>query len=165
VLAAVRRCRLLPALLCILAVAACGDDGGSDRQQAIAERGATVMPFDLEVTTHRFTPLADGLEQTVVSDDPADLEQVALVRQHLAAEAARFRAGDFADPAAIHGEDMPGLADLRNGAAEIDVTFDEIDAGGRIRFATDDPQLVAALHAWGEAQVMDHGAHAEHGGA
>ncbi|MGP4050047.1 hypothetical protein [Streptomyces sp. 2A115] len=29
-----------------------GDDLQGDRQEAVAERGQTVMPFDLEQTTH-----------------------------------------------------------------------------------------------------------------
>jgi hypothetical protein len=87
---------------------------------------------------------------------------VALVREHLGDEAERFAAGDFDDPAAIHGDEMPGLAELEAGHAGIDVRYAEIPAGGRISYTTDDPDLVAALHAWGEAQVSDHGAHAEH---
>jgi len=64
--------------------------------------------------------------------------------------------------AAIHGDEMPGLAELEAGHAGIDVRYAGIPAGGRISYTTDDPDLVAALHAWGEAQVSDHGAHAEH---
>ena len=35
-----------------------------------------------DATTHRFEPRANGLEQTVVADDPDDTEQVDLIRQH-----------------------------------------------------------------------------------
>lgn len=79
------------------------------------------MPFDLEATTHRFEPVKDGLLQTVVADNPRDAEQVRLVRQHLASEAERFAAGDYSDPASIHGDDMPGLAELETGAEDIRV--------------------------------------------
>lgn len=153
-------------------LAACGDDGGAgsdtsagrDRQAEVAERGAQVMPFDLDATTHRFEDRDDGLVQTVVADDADDDEQVALVRSHLEDEAERFAAGDLDDPAAIHGEDMPGLADLIAGAADIDITYVDVAAGGRITYTSDDPALVAALHRWGAAQVADHGGHAEHAG-
>lgn len=151
------------------AVAGCGGSGGSGgpgddgsaRQAEVAARGAHVMPFDLEATTHRFTPVDSGLVQTVTADDAADREQVALVRQHLAHEAARFRAGDYGDPAAIHGDDMPGLAELEAGAAAIAIAYEPSDAGGRISYTTGDPALVDALHRWAEAQVTDHGSHAE----
>ncbi|HET6950980.1 MAG TPA: hypothetical protein VFI47_11425 [Acidimicrobiales bacterium] len=154
------------ALALASSLAACGDDGGSartDRQAEVAERGAEVMPFDLEATTHRFDPMDDGLVQTVVVDDPGDTDQLALVREHLADEAERFTAGDFGDPATIHGTDMPGLAELEAGGGAIDVAYEDVPDGARITYTTTDPALVEALHDWGEAQVMDHGDHAEHG--
>jgi hypothetical protein len=122
------------------------------------------MPFDLDATTHRFVPLGNGLEQIVVADDPADSQQIVLIRDHLDAEQRRFQRGDFADPAHIHGSDMPGLATLQARAADIEVAFSEIPDGGRLLFITSEPQLVETLHEWGRAQVDDHGAHAEHGG-
>lgn len=151
-----------------LAVGACGDDGAggasAERRAEVAARGADVMPFDLDATTHRFEPVDSGLVQTVVADDAGDAEQVALVREHLTHEAERFAAGDFADPASIHGDDMPGLAELEAGADRIAVDYAEVPAGARLTYTADDPELVDALHRWGEAQVMDHGDHAEHVG-
>lgn len=148
----------------LVVVAACGqdDDDAGDRQAEVAERGAEVMPFDLEATTHRFEPLDDGLLQTVVADDPADGDQVDLVREHLTDEAERFAGGDFDDPASIHGDEMPGLDELRSGFDEIEVTYAEVPDGATITYTTDDADLVAALHDWAEAQVTDHGDHAEH---
>ncbi len=150
----------------LLALGACGGDGDDDatgdRQAEVADRGAEVMPFDLDATTHRFAPVDDGLVQTVVADDPDDADQVALVRDHLRDEADAFAAGDFGDPATIHGDDMPGLAALRDGHDRIELTYDEVPDGARITYATDDPALVAALHDWAQAQVSDHGEHAEH---
>jgi hypothetical protein len=147
----------------LAAIAACGQDGDTDDRQAdVAERGAEVMPFDLEATTHRFEPLDDGLLQTVVADDPADGDQVALVREHLTDEAARFAGGDFDDPASIHGDEMPGLSELRAGFDDIDVTYAEVPDGASITYTTAEADLVAALHDWAEAQVADHGDHAEH---
>jgi hypothetical protein len=151
--------------LSVVLVVACGDtddDQLADRQAAVAERGSDVMPFDLDATTHRFDPSATGLVETVVADDPSDTDQVELIREHLAHEADRFGRGDYGDPAAIHGHDMPGLAELEAGAASVTITFDELTDGARIAFTTDDPELVDALHRWGEAQTTDHGTHADH---
>ena len=139
-----------------------GDDDDLARRQAeVAERGAGVMPFDLDATTHRFEPNETGVVQTVVADDPGDTAQVQLVRDHLVEEAERFRQGDYDDPAAIHGHDMPGLAALAAGAAAVTIDYAEMPDGARLTFTTADPALVDALHAWADAQVMDHGAHAE----
>ena len=152
-----------------MAVMACGDDGTderlAERRAEIADRGADVMPFDLDATTHRFEPSEAGLVQTVVADEPSDTAQVDLIRDHLAQEADRFGRGDYGDPAAIHGDDMPGLAELEAGADSVTVTFEDLVDGARLVFTTDDPGLVDALHRWGEAQTTDHGAHADHPGS
>jgi hypothetical protein len=133
----------------------------SDRREEVAKRGAEVMPFDLDKTTHRFTPTATGLVETVVADDPGDDQQVALIRQHLTHEASRFRTGDYADPAHIHGHNMPGLADLQAHPDRVTVTFTERPDGARLTFTSDTPDLVTALHRWGAAQTRDHGGRAE----
>ena len=156
-----RRQAVPVALAAALALAACG--GGPDRRAGVAERGTEVMPFDLEATTHHFAPLPTGLEQTVLVDDPAGGGQLALVRDHLRHEADRFAAGDYGDPAAIHGDGMPGLAALEAGYRAIDVAYAEVRDGARITYTTADPALVAALPDWGDAQVLDHGGHAEAG--
>ncbi|MGS2647094.1 hypothetical protein [Streptosporangium sp. G12] len=133
------------------------------RQAEIAARSRQVMPFDLERTTHHFAKSATGGVQTVTSDDPADAEQVTLIREHLTAEAAGFGRGDYGDPASIHGGEMPGLRDLEQGHSRIDIRYTELPAGARITYTTSDASLVTALHAWFDAQVTDHGRHAEHG--
>ncbi len=175
-----RRCRLVGVVAVIVvlpALVACGPSGpdgdeapagagaAADREAEVAGRGAAVMPFDLDATTHRFEETDDGLVQTVVvdvPDAPGGDDQVALVREHLSAEAESFARGDFGDPATIHGDEMPGLAALVAGAAGVEVTYTDVRAGGRITYVSDDPALVTALHLWGDAQVTDHGGHAEH---
>lgn len=139
-------------------------DGG-DRLEEVATRGAQVMPFDLERTTHRFEPRSNGGVQTVVADDPGDSEQVDWIRGHLAREAERFSAGDFGDPATIHGGEMPGLAELRVGVDRIELRYEDVRAGARILYKTDDPLLVQAIHDWFDAQLTDHGPHAERSGS
>jgi hypothetical protein len=156
---------LAAGMLAAVTLAGCGDDADAlaNRQDEVAERGAEVMPFDLEATTHRFEPTETGLVQRVSADDPSDSEQIVLIREHLEEEAARFAQGDLDDPASIHGEEMPGLAELRAGAADIDIQFEQREDGAGLTYTTDDPALIEALHRWGEAQMSDHGDHAEHG--
>jgi hypothetical protein len=136
----------------------------SERRMAdVAARGADVMPFDLDQTTHTFERAADGGVQAVTANDPADTEQIALIRAHLQDEAAKFARGDFSDPAQIHGEDMPGLADLRAGADRITVAYRELPDGARLTYRTDDQAMIHALHTWFDAQLADHGEHAQPG--
>jgi hypothetical protein len=140
--------------------------GGEDqtRQEAVAERGAKVMPFSLDATTHVFDATATGGTQRVVTDDPGDREQIRLVREHLRGEANAFQRGDFADPASIHGGDMPGLADLRVGYRRFTVRYRDLPDGAQIDYRTTDPSLVTAIRDWFDAQLGDHGADAQAGG-
>ncbi len=58
---------------------------------------------------------------------------------------------------------MPGLEDLEAGAEKMDIRYSELPDGAKIEYETSDPVLVAALHDWFDAQVSDHGDHAEDG--
>jgi hypothetical protein len=133
---------------------------GCTHQAQVAARGAQVMPFDLDQTIHVFQRLDDGGRQAVTAKAPANTQQIALIQSHLQLEADKFRRGDFSDPAYIHGEEMPGLAELRTGFSQIDIRYTALPNGGEIRYTTADPALVAALHRWFRAQVSEHGRHA-----
>ena len=130
-----------------------------DRQVQVAERGAEVMPFDLERTTHIFTKLDNGGLQQVLSDDN-DVNQIKLIREHLAEEADRFSQGDFHDPEMIHNAGMAGLHALTMGADRLTIVYSDADSGGQILYTTEDADLASALHAWFDQQVSDHGSHA-----
>jgi mono/diheme cytochrome c family protein len=148
-------------LLVIWIAVGCGSTT-PDRQEQVAEVGAEVMPFDLERTTHIFEKLDSGGLQQVISDD-GDGEQIELIRLHLAEEAERFSRGDFHDPAMIHGEDMAGLHELMMGADRLTILYSDVAGGGQILYTAEDSELLAALHAWFDQQVADHGAHAQMG--
>ena len=154
------------AFACSLAVlSACGASATelAQRQEAVADAGAQVMPFDLEATTHVFTDTTTGGIQDVVADDPGDEVNITRIREHLEVEAAKFQAGDFSDPEAIHGPDMPGLETLKNRYDEITVALSSTEPGATITYIASDPALIQAVHDWFQAQTSDHGSHAEHG--
>lgn len=115
------------------------------------------MPFDLAMTTHTFTKTADGGTQMVSANDPADAEQIKLIQDHLAHEAEAFMRGDYADPARIHGMDMPGMHELEAGAARVKVTYAAFADGATITYQSNEPTLVEAIHQWFDRQMADHG--------
>lgn len=122
------------------------------------------MPFDLDKTTHIFSKTAQGGIQQVVAKKEADAEQIRLIRNHLAEIAGKFAHGDFAAPARIHGEDMPGLAELRRAApGSLRVKYGVLARGAQIEYSADDPALVDAIHRWFDAQLSDHARHATEG--
>lgn len=132
------------------------------RQEEVAERGSEVMPFDLERTTHLFEKTVYGGLQQVLSDD-GDREQITLIQAHLQEETLRFQQGDFEDPAQIHGDEMPGLAVLRADYGQVEVVYTLLSDGAQIDYKAETPELIAAIHAWFDAQLSDHGTHAANG--
>jgi len=143
----------------------CGQKGNSEtgtlanKQAEVVERGRSVMPFDIDRSMHQFRKTPSGGVQQVVSRD-GDPRQISLIREHLKAEADRFAGGDFSDPSAIHGHDMPGLATMSAAATRMHVRYSEIPLGAQVAYASSDPALVTAIHAWFDAQVREHGNHA-----
>jgi hypothetical protein len=130
------------------------------RQAEVREKGAEVMPFELDKTTHIFQKTDDGGVQQVIAKDPKDGKNISLIQEHLKEEADNFQKGDYSDPAFIHGVNMAGLSDLSNAYKKITITFKELPNGAQITYLTDDPELVNAIHHWFTAQTMDHGADA-----
>jgi hypothetical protein len=59
----------------------------------------------------------------------------------------------------IHGDDMPGLAELRASAGRIDVTYDELEEGAQLTYRTSEPAITTALHDCFAVQTSAHGGH------
>ena len=129
-------------------------------QEHVHAMSHEVMPFDIAKTWHVFRMTETGGTQRVVIRDPSFADQITPIRQHLEEEAARFQAGDFADPSHLHGADMPGLADMRASAGKIRVTYGELPDGAEIVFAASDIAAITAVHRWFGAQLSEHGADA-----
>jgi hypothetical protein len=147
------------AALLVVAPASSGHAADTPRQVQVERKSERVMPFSMDATMHTFVPTPKGGVQTVLVHN-GDTKQVLLVRSHLRKEAQAFARGDFNDPASIHGGTMPGLQAMHDGAARISVRYAAVQNGAAITYATQDPALVSAIHAWFKAQVSDHGAHA-----
>jgi hypothetical protein len=148
----------LSMLLALAAAGALAQPADAQRQAEVARRGGDVMPFSLAATQHVFTKTTQGGTQRVVARDPHDAAQVKLVRRHLREIEAQFRRGDFSGPAHIHGEDMPGLAELKAAKpGQVAISYREVRGGAELSYRTRNPHLVAALHSWFDAQLSDHG--------
>jgi hypothetical protein len=132
----------------------------SERLDQVAEHGRHVMPFNLEKTQHVFKKTEHGGIQQVVVKDASDQEQIRLINQHLSDISERFKQGDFSKQRRIHGDDMPGLAELAaaNGAVHFD--YRPLPNGAEIEFSAEDSSLVDAIHRFFNAQLRDHARHA-----
>ena len=131
------------------------------QQEHVHQMAHSVMPFALSKTIHIFKMTESGGVQRVIMREPGDSDQIALIQQHLKHEVERFQHGDYTDPAALHGADMPGLKELRAGAAEIQVSYTALPSGAEITFTTSDLHLLTAIHRWFGAQLSEHGADAK----
>ena len=163
------KCKCMAWLFGLVWLAACqghhGDHAphhaGPERLDAVQERGGHVMPFDLKKTVHVFTKTEQGGVQKVVAKDPADSEQIGLIRNHLKEIQDQFIRRDFSGPAFIHGENMPGLAALKQaGPDELDIAYRELPDGAQVDYTSSDPEIRAAIHQWFDAQLSDHARHA-----
>jgi len=146
-----------------LLLCACAGALAETPQEHVHSGSHAVMPFEISKTVHVFTMTESGGIERVVAKDSADAAQVTLIRQHLQKEAERFGKGDYRDPAALHGPNMPGLDDLRAGAKRISVSYSELPGGAQITFRTSDLHLLTAIHRWFGAQLSEHGADARAG--
>ena len=136
------------------------------RLNEVAVRGAHVMPFALEQTTHVFTKTTQGGVQQVIVKDKGNNEQIKLIREHLLKISHDFTQGDFSNPAKIHGESMPGLAELRKAKqGQIEIKYKDLADGAEITYSTKSPSLIKAIHQWFDAQLSDHARHAVSGHA
>ena len=148
-------------LLAIILVIACTTVFAQTRQEHVHQMAHSVMPFDVSQTIHIFKMTEFGGVQRVIAKNPGAKDQIALIRQHIQHEAARFQQGDYKDPATLHGADMPGLKDLQSGSSLIKVSYKPLSNGAEITFGTNDLHLLTAIHRWFGAQLSEHCADAK----
>jgi hypothetical protein len=132
-------------------------DAGPDREGFVRQRGSDVMPFAVADTLHIFEKTDSGGVQRVEAR-PGHAGQVPMIREHLQNIAVRFAARDFSGPSHIHGDDMPGLAELKTAPKEeLTVAYREIESGAEITYTATSDALRIAIHRWFDAQLSDHG--------
>ena len=99
----------------------------------------------------RFDQLIADLRQLLALQGEGEGEDSKVEEQ-----ADQFAGGNYSDPSTIHGAAMPGLRELQAGADRVQVHYEEVPSGARITYSSSDRVMVAALHAWFDAQNSDH---------
>jgi len=137
------------------------EKASEERLDEVVRRGVHVMPFDLDLSTHVFSKSATGGIQKVIVKDLTKVKQIKLIREHLSKIHCEFQQGNYSNPAKIHGDTMPGLEALRKAKSqEINFVYKELPDGAEITYFTENPELIAAIHQWFDAQLSDHSRHA-----
>ena len=133
------------------------DASGQNRQAEVRARGPDVMSFSLDATQHVFEKAPNGGTQRVIAR-AGHAEEIPKIRDHLRAIAAAFAARDFSGPTHIHGEGMPGLAELKAASStDLTVEYRDVNDGGEITYRATSDSVRNAVHQWFDAQLSDHG--------
>jgi len=152
----------LPALLLAILSLGTGGQQAPPKQSAAHDhaqmnhRGAQVMGFDQDKTTHHFLLFEDDGAVDVSVKDAADKKNLDAIRAHLPHIAMKFGEGDFAAPALVHATDVPGTKELAALKNKLSWKYVETAKGGRVDIVTTDPAARSAVHAFLTYQIEDH---------
>jgi hypothetical protein len=119
------------------------------------ERGAGLMGFNQEKTTHHFV-LADDGGRIEVQANSADRENIAAIRKHLQQIAKAFAEGDFSIPTQVHDQPPPGAAEMQRLKAEIFYGYQELPAGGAVVISSKSSEAIVAIHRFLRFQITEH---------
>ena len=128
-----------------------------DHHASPIQRGAMVMGFDQELTTHHFLLFRDGGAIDVSVKNPSDIKNRDAIRSHLPHIAMMFGEGNFEAPMLVHdSKNVPGTKEMAARKDTIRYQYVETSNGGRVNIVTTDPESVAAVHAFLKFQITDH---------
>ena len=142
----------------ILVPAQAGPGGPSQNLQS--SKGGTTSdkpldisgPYDPKAVTVTYVPTFTGGVQRVQANESGDARQIGLIRSTLQRFADNFRGADFAALSPTHRADLPALATLVAAPpGALRTLFVEIRSGAEVRFMSEDPKIVTAVHEWFES--------------
>lgn len=151
--------RLIPVLSVIglLSAAAVTLAARQAHHSPLDQRGAAVMGFDQELTTHHFFLFTDGGAIDVSVRQPSDTQNLGAIRSHLPHIAMMFSDGNFEAPMLVHDStNVPGTKIMTARKQTIRYSYAETENGGRVNIVTTDPQSLAAVHSFLKFQITDH---------
>ena len=128
-----------------------------DHHRGMNERGAMVMGFDQQNTSHHFYLYRDGGAIDIAVKDASDSTNRDAIRAHLPHLAVMFGEGRFDAPMLIHDSaNVPGTAVLRERSKALRYSYVETVDGGRVDIMTTDSAALAALHDFLRFQIVEH---------
>ena len=128
----------------------------NDPHAQMNHRGAQVMGFDQDKTTHHFYLYADGGAIDVSVKDAADKTNLDAVRSHLPHIVVMFGEGNFEAPMMVHGTTVPGTPEMKKVKETITWKYDETARGGRVNITTANADALKAIHTFLRYQITDH---------
>jgi len=142
-------------LALVSATASEAQDGGDTAFTSMQSRGQMVMGVDQYTSTHRFEDLPDGGRIELQRNGP-DSAGVQAIREHLRSIAKAFSKGDFAAPALVHAQEVPGARTMAEKHRTIRYEYRPLPLGGEVRITTGDAGALQAIHTFLEFQRQEH---------
>jgi hypothetical protein len=128
-----------------------------DPHQTMNDRGAMVMGFDQDKTTHHFYLYDDGGAIDIAVKDASDTKDRDAIRAHLPHIAMLFGQGNFDAPMLVHdSKDVPGTAVLMKQKDKVVYRYHDTGIGGRVDIVTKDADALAAVHEFLSYQIKEH---------
>src|SRR5258708_2243447 len=127
------------------------------KDETLKQRGAAVMGFDQNVTTHHFRIAPDGGSIEVVVKTATDETNLSAIRGHLKEIAEAFAAGDFSKPFATHGEVPPSVKTMKQRRRALMFTYEDVADGGPVVIRSSDAQAISAVQLFLRYQIREHG--------
>lgn len=128
----------------------------SQHHADVNARGAHVMGFDQEKTTHHFSLYEDGGAIDVSVKAAVDQVNLDAIRAHLPHIATMFGQGRFDAPMLVHDTKVPGTADMARLKARLIYRYADTPTGGRVNIVAKDAKALAAVHRFLAFQIADH---------
>ena len=128
-----------------------------DPHTRMNQRGAAVMGFDQETTTHHFYLYENGGAIDVGANATSDVKNRDAIRSHLPHIAMMFSEGNFDAPMLVHGDGkVPGTTVMADRKASIRYRYVDTAGGGRVDIVTTDAAALSAVHAFLKYQIAEH---------
>jgi hypothetical protein len=151
---------ILAAVVLAISFIAMPRAAGQDPHAGMAgmnQRGAMVMGFDQQKTTHHFYLYEDGGAIDISVNDAADTANRDAIRSHLPHIAMLFGQGNFDAPMLVHdSKNVPGTAEMTRLKDKISYKYVESTKGGRVDIVTTEPVALTAVHDFLRFQITDH---------
>jgi hypothetical protein len=143
-------------VILLSAAASAQQPPSADSHSQLNARGNHVMGFDQDKTVHQFRLHTDGGAIDIRTSVAADSDNLTAIRAHLPHIAQMFAEGNFEAPMLIHATEVPGTKEMQAVKDRIRFEYVETDRGGRVDILTNDPEALAAVHAFLRFQIADH---------
>jgi len=127
-----------------------------DHTAEMNTRGAHVMGFSQETTTHHFVLTFDGGIIDVRANDLKDTAGRDEIRMHFRHIGQMFAKGDFSDPMLVHATNVPGTAVMKQLKDELHWDVTETPRGAKMVVTADNKPALDALHEFLRYQIRDH---------